>query len=147
LKQSIVYYSLFRHFVVIPPSRTGEVLHKFGGEVKDGILKPGHVRCAAVDKSNVYLATSGDDKLLKVWKIDGLQLLSSRYARLTFRVHQRATDGSIAQENYPKSPQTFSSCTMGKQFWCLINLGTSLATLSIRTQTPSRSRNNPNVIR
>jgi hypothetical protein len=61
--------------------RTGEILHStanFDGELKDGILKAGHVRCAAADTPDVHLATSGDDKVLKVWKINGLELLSSR---------------------------------------------------------------------
>ena len=61
-------------------ARTGEILHstaKFDGEL-DGILKSGHVRCAAVDTSDIHLATSGDDKVLKVWNIDGLELLSLR---------------------------------------------------------------------
>jgi tRNA (guanine-N(7)-)-methyltransferase subunit TRM82 len=47
--------------------------------MQDGLLASGHVRCAAVDIPAVHLTTSGDDKVLKVWKIDGLQLLSSRY--------------------------------------------------------------------
>jgi tRNA (guanine-N(7)-)-methyltransferase subunit TRM82 len=51
----------------------------FDGAAKDELLKSGHVRCAAVDTSHLHLATSGDDKVLKVWRIDGLQLLSARY--------------------------------------------------------------------
>ncbi|KIM90548.1 hypothetical protein PILCRDRAFT_56339, partial [Piloderma croceum F 1598] len=62
-------------------AKTGKILHStanFDGELKDGILNSGHVRCAAADIADVHLATSGDDKVLKVWKIDGLELLSSR---------------------------------------------------------------------
>jgi len=61
--------------------RTGEILHStanFDGELKNGILKSGHLRYAAVDTADAHLATSGDDKILKIWKIDGLELLSSR---------------------------------------------------------------------
>lgn len=61
---------------------TGNVLHSTGNldpHAKDAILKSGHVRCAAIDASDAYLATSGDDKILKVWQLDGLKLLSVRY--------------------------------------------------------------------
>jgi hypothetical protein len=36
------------------------------------------VRCAAVDASNEYFAACGDDKKLKIWKVDGLKLLNER---------------------------------------------------------------------
>jgi hypothetical protein len=109
------------------------VLHstaKLDNAAKDGILKSGHVRCAAVDISHIHLATSGDDKVLKVWKTDGLQLLSSRSVRLMIDEGKNleATDEPTAQENYPKSLQAFNFCAMGKHFWSPINLGTSSAT-------------------
>lgn len=50
----------------------------FEGPKLDGVLKAGPVRCAAVDSRYTHLATAGDDKLLKVWAIDTLQLLSER---------------------------------------------------------------------
>ena len=43
-------------------------------------MKSGPIRCAAVDEAFVHLATTGDDKKLKVWAVDGLRLLSERYA-------------------------------------------------------------------
>ena len=43
------------------------------------MIKSGHVRCAAVDKEFRYLITAGEDKMLKVWELDGLKLLSERY--------------------------------------------------------------------
>ncbi|PFH51854.1 hypothetical protein AMATHDRAFT_2753 [Amanita thiersii Skay4041] len=42
------------------------------------VLKSGPVRCAAVDPTFTYLATSGDDKLLKLWEVNGLKLLNQR---------------------------------------------------------------------
>jgi tRNA (guanine-N(7)-)-methyltransferase subunit TRM82 len=48
--------------------------------VLDALLKAGPVRCAAVDSEYAHLATAGDDKQLKVWAIDRLQLLSERCA-------------------------------------------------------------------
>ncbi|KAH9059106.1 WD40 repeat-like protein [Lactarius vividus] len=62
-------------------SKSGELLHStvsFEGQKLDGVLKAGPVRCAAVDPMHTHLATAGDDKLLKVWAIDTLQLLSER---------------------------------------------------------------------
>jgi hypothetical protein len=32
-----------------------------------------------VDREFKYLITSGEDKMLKVWELDGLKLLSERY--------------------------------------------------------------------
>lgn len=45
----------------------------------DALLKAGPIRCAAVDDEYTHLATVGDDKQLKVWAIDSLQILSERY--------------------------------------------------------------------
>jgi tRNA (guanine-N(7)-)-methyltransferase subunit TRM82 len=45
----------------------------------NALLKTGPIRCAAVDVEYTHLATIGDDKQLKVWAIDSLQLLSERY--------------------------------------------------------------------
>ncbi|KAH9070678.1 WD40 repeat-like protein [Lactarius deliciosus] len=62
-------------------SKSGELLHStvsFEQSKLDGVLKAGPVRCAAVDTRCAHLATAGDDKLLKVWAIDTLQLLSER---------------------------------------------------------------------
>jgi WD40 repeat protein len=64
-------------------SRTGDLLSStalWKGHDRDDILKSGPVRCASTDKSQIYLATAGDDKILKVWELDGLKLLSRRYA-------------------------------------------------------------------
>ena len=41
-------------------------------------MKSGPIRCAAVNTSFTHLVTTGDDKKLKVWQIDGLKLLSTR---------------------------------------------------------------------
>ena len=48
-------------------------------------MKSGPIRCIAVDVAFLHVATTGDDKKLKVWKIaDPLELLSERYASLLF---------------------------------------------------------------
>lgn len=45
---------------------------------KEAVLKSGAVRCAAVDFEFKHVVTSGEDKQLKVWEVDGLKLLSER---------------------------------------------------------------------
>jgi hypothetical protein len=63
-------------------SRTGDLLFStalWKGHDRDDLLKSGPVRCASTDKSQIYLATAGDNKILKVWELDGLKLLSQRY--------------------------------------------------------------------
>lgn len=60
---------------------TGDVLHSttlFTDEARNAVLKSGPVRCAAVDKPSKYLITTGEDKILKLWEVDGLKLLSER---------------------------------------------------------------------
>ncbi|KAF7969461.1 hypothetical protein HWV62_27309 [Athelia sp. TMB] len=62
-------------------SNTGEILHStmnLDEAAKDGVLKTGPIRCAALDVDGVHLVTSGDDKILKVWLVEGLVLLHSR---------------------------------------------------------------------
>ncbi|KAF8074939.1 quinon protein alcohol dehydrogenase-like superfamily [Lyophyllum atratum] len=38
----------------------------------------GPVRCAAIDAQGKHLATAGDDKMLKIWEIEGLTLVNER---------------------------------------------------------------------
>ena len=69
--------------------RSGELLHStvsFEGPELDGVLNAGPVRCAAVDIRYTHLATAGDDKLLKVWAIDTLKLLSERWVTRSLRI-------------------------------------------------------------
>ena len=51
----------------------------FTDEARSAVLKSGPVRCAAVDEKLEYLITTGEDKILKLWEVDGLKLLSERY--------------------------------------------------------------------
>ena len=37
------------------------------------------IRCAVLDRSGKYLATSGDDKQLRLWEIDRLRLVNQRF--------------------------------------------------------------------
>ena len=63
--------------------RSGVLLHStvsFNESRLNEVLKAGPVRCSAVDSRYTHLATAGDDKLLKVWAIDTLQLLNERCA-------------------------------------------------------------------
>lgn len=41
--------------------------------------KNGPIRVAAANKAQTHLATSSDDKRLRVWEVDSLKLLSERY--------------------------------------------------------------------
>ncbi|OBZ66832.1 tRNA (guanine-N(7)-)-methyltransferase non-catalytic subunit TRM82 [Grifola frondosa] len=62
-------------------TQTGEIVHStvnFEGSQKDALLKSGPIRCSAVDGSSTHAITTGEDKKLKVWQIDGLKLLSER---------------------------------------------------------------------
>ncbi|KAJ7231880.1 WD40-repeat-containing domain protein [Mycena haematopus] len=62
-------------------SRTGDLIEtttERQGAEKDSLLKSGPIRLAAIDKYAKHLVTSGDDKLLKLWQIDGLKLLNER---------------------------------------------------------------------
>ncbi|KAL6305963.1 WD40-repeat-containing domain protein [Sparassis latifolia] len=62
-------------------TRSGEIVHStvdLEGAEKDALLKSGPVRCAAADSEFLRIITTGDDKKLKVWQIDGLKLLSER---------------------------------------------------------------------
>jgi tRNA (guanine-N(7)-)-methyltransferase subunit TRM82 len=46
---------------------------------KIALLKSGPIRCAAVNGPGEYVATIGDDKVLKIWSLEHLKLLSSRW--------------------------------------------------------------------
>ncbi|KAF9069786.1 WD40-repeat-containing domain protein [Rhodocollybia butyracea] len=46
--------------------------------VQETLKKSGPIRCVVLDNSNTHLATLADDKKLKVWKLDGLELLHER---------------------------------------------------------------------
>ncbi|KIM44673.1 hypothetical protein M413DRAFT_442627 [Hebeloma cylindrosporum] len=68
------------HIQVLDTS-SGEVLHSSHGFSESDValvLKSGPIRCAAVSQDFSYLLTSGEDKLLKLWAVDGLKLLSER---------------------------------------------------------------------
>jgi hypothetical protein len=68
---------------------TGELLRSTASleDTKlDALLKAGPIRCAAVDFEYTHLATVGDDKQLKVWAVESLQLLSERYGPCRFRI-------------------------------------------------------------
>lgn len=54
-----------------PPS-TGAVHHTV-------VDRDGPVRCAAVDTQFKHVVTAGDDKMLKIRAIDGLDLVNERY--------------------------------------------------------------------
>jgi hypothetical protein len=62
------------------------VLHStisLDGSERDILLKAGPVRCIDVDATFQHIALSGEDKKLKVWRADGLELLSERYDQCT----------------------------------------------------------------
>ncbi|KAI0271064.1 WD40-repeat-containing domain protein [Russula aff. rugulosa BPL654] len=69
------------HHIQLLHSNTGELLRSTASleDTKlDALLKAGPIRCAAVDFEYTHLATVGDDKQLKVWAVESLQLLSER---------------------------------------------------------------------
>ncbi|KAF5336721.1 hypothetical protein D9758_015084 [Tetrapyrgos nigripes] len=67
--------------IQIIDEETGNVLKSTldsPSEVKDSLKKSGPIRSAVLDPSKTHLATLADDKLLKIWKLDGLELLHER---------------------------------------------------------------------
>jgi tRNA (guanine-N(7)-)-methyltransferase subunit TRM82 len=68
--------------------RSGELLRStvsLDSTKLDAVLQAGPVRCAAADHEYIHLATTSDDKQLKVWAIDNLELLSERCASCSSR--------------------------------------------------------------
>ncbi|KAK1218334.1 tRNA (guanine-N(7)-)-methyltransferase non-catalytic subunit trm82 [Marasmius sp. AFHP31] len=62
-------------------TRTGDILSSTlnaSDELKTSLLKSGPIRFIAVDKSWTHLLTFSDDKTLKVWRVEGLELLHER---------------------------------------------------------------------
>ncbi|KAJ6565973.1 WD40-repeat-containing domain protein [Mycena sp. CBHHK59/15] len=62
-------------------SRTGDLIVTTAdrqGADREALLKSGPIRLAAIDNSGRHLVTSGEDKRLKLWQIDGLKLLNER---------------------------------------------------------------------
>ncbi|KAI0033902.1 WD40-repeat-containing domain protein [Vararia minispora EC-137] len=64
-------------------SPTGALLRStaaddFDPACREAVLGSGPVRCAAVDAEFVHLVTVGDDKRMKLWKLDRLEVLSER---------------------------------------------------------------------
>lgn len=55
----------------------------FEGSEKDAIIKSGPIRCVDVDVWFTHIVTSGEDKQLKVWRLEDLKLLSERYVACT----------------------------------------------------------------
>lgn len=56
---------------------------QFEGSAKDVLLKSGPIRCADIDRAFENFVSSGEDKILRVWRVKGLQLLSERFASLS----------------------------------------------------------------
>ncbi|KAF5383622.1 hypothetical protein D9615_003555 [Tricholomella constricta] len=79
--------SLYPHTQLFPTPSTTVVISGPNVQVLDtatGVLchtiadRVGPVRCAALDAQGKYLATAGDDKMLKIRKVDGLGLVNER---------------------------------------------------------------------
>lgn len=84
-------------------SRSGNVLYTTSG--REDVSKSGPIRCAAVDRSWRYVATSGEDKLLKIWEIEGLELLNERYAPYKLSsLELNFTGSSVGSSELPKRP-------------------------------------------
>ncbi|KAG8220818.1 hypothetical protein J3R82DRAFT_2263 [Butyriboletus roseoflavus] len=47
-------------------------------EDEEAIVRSGPIRCSGMSKDGRYLATTGDDKRLKIWDLESLTLLSAR---------------------------------------------------------------------
>ncbi|THU92732.1 hypothetical protein K435DRAFT_671619, partial [Dendrothele bispora CBS 962.96] len=61
--------------------RTGNILHTTQNApepTQESLKRSGPIRSAVLDPTKTHLVTLADDKLLKVWKVDGLELLHER---------------------------------------------------------------------
>ncbi|KZT07457.1 WD40 repeat-like protein [Laetiporus sulphureus 93-53] len=67
--------------IQVVDTQNGSVLHStvnLDEATKASVLKSGGIRCSAVNDTFTHLVTAGDEKKLKVWKLDGLELLNAR---------------------------------------------------------------------
>ena len=74
---------------------------KFAATQRDAVLKSGPIRCADVNNGFTHLVTTEEDKQLKVWGLDGLQVLSERYVGAADVLRMRLT---IPGRELPKKP-------------------------------------------
>lgn len=51
---------------------------------REAVVKSGPLRCIDVDPEFHHVAASGEDKKLKVWRLDGLELLSERCVAIQY---------------------------------------------------------------
>lgn len=112
----------FAHHQFTWGRRTGDVLQStalFTDEARSAVFRSGPVRCAAVDKELKYLITTGEDKILKLWEVDGLKLLSERYAIHVFFFFSTRNGLTV---NCPRSQQALLLVQMRRVFWRLTSL-------------------------
>ncbi|KAJ8085340.1 tRNA (guanine-N(7)-)-methyltransferase non-catalytic subunit trm82 [Marasmius tenuissimus] len=78
-------------------TRTGDILSSTlnaSDELKASLLKSGPIRFIAVDKSWTHLLTFSDDKMLKIWKVEDLELLHER------ELPKRPTSAAFTKEGH-----------------------------------------------
>lgn len=90
-------------------------------------MKSGPIRCVDTDTAHQHIATAGDDKILKVWGVGGLKLLSQRYVSKQTPCRRIRSFWIV---KCPKSLLSFGSLVMGRLSWLLISLVTSLGEFS-----------------
>ncbi|KAF8141817.1 WD40 repeat-like protein [Boletus edulis] len=62
-------------------TQNGRILHSsasFSREDQVALIHSGPIRCSGTTRDGRYLATTGDDKRLKIWDLESLTLLSTR---------------------------------------------------------------------
>ena len=102
--------------------RTGDVRHSTKND--NGAVKSGPVRCFAVDNAGKHLLSSGEDKVLKLWEIEGLKLVNQRYGDLSMKVYTERDDRH-SSGSYQKDRLRCSSPQTGRRSLFLINSGMS----------------------
>ena len=114
--QSVHTLYVFLHFLPFvfnnSAIRTGEIKQSTASlplQEKEAVLKSGPIRCTALDITQKYLATSGDDKMLKLWDVDTLKLLSERCAASSMPLGHANDDQCRTTESYRKSQLRFDS--------------------------------------
>jgi tRNA (guanine-N(7)-)-methyltransferase subunit TRM82 len=121
---------------------SGELLFStassFESAKRDAAINAGPVLCAAIDHEYTHLATAGDDKQLKVWAIDGLQLLSERYEAHPPPDLDSAHDRDSRNSEIPKKPTQILFTRSGQTIVVADKFGDVFRCVLLIPPSPSR---------
>ncbi|KAF9006044.1 hypothetical protein BDQ17DRAFT_1352635, partial [Cyathus striatus] len=87
-------------------STTGQVLYSTATlpeEEKAKLVKAGPIRCTALSSSEKYLATTAEDKILKIWEVEGLRLSSESYDFTYVPLTEKQKRDALSSHENPSS--------------------------------------------